>query len=231
MATDFEFEKRTSRPKPKQEKAAPAKQTPRSDPAGATHQPGAPSDLISLQKTVGNSAVQRLLAQRSGSGPAELDEETAAAINRERGSGSQLDGDVAAKAGATMGRDFSDVTVHADSQADRLSRQLGARAFTTGNDIFFRDGAYDPASSDGQRLIAHELTHVVQQGASPPTVQGQMTVNDPDDQYEAEADAVADHVMNAPDETALQRQAEPAEEEEEDLLQMQEEEEIEEEML
>ena len=67
---------------------------------------------------------------------------------------------------SSMGHDFSGVNVHADSESDSLNKQLGARAFTTGSDIFFRQGEYDPASSGGQQLLAHELTHVVQQGAA-----------------------------------------------------------------
>jgi hypothetical protein len=185
-----------------------------------TRAPGRlPASLVrGLQQTVGNRTVQRMLLQRSGQGGATLDEETAAAIERERGSGTSLDSETAARAGAVMGAEFDDVAVHTDANADRLSRQLGATAFTTGKDIFFRDGAYDPGSSAGQHLIAHELTHVVQQGGMPAPVQSQMTVNDPDDAFEAEAEAVAGKVM------AVQRQ----EVEEEELLQMQEYEEEEE---
>jgi hypothetical protein len=138
-----------------------------------------------------------------------------------------------------MGQDFRNVTIHTDSQSDKLSQQLGAKAFTTGSDIFFSEGAYNPGSDEGQRLIAHELTHVVQQGASPPSVQGKMSVNDPNDQYEAEADHVADQVMTQPanvqlheEEAGLQRQELEEEEEiqmqelpEEELVQAQEEEE------
>jgi hypothetical protein len=59
--------------------------------------------------------------------------------------------------------DFSGVKVHTDTEADIMNRQLNARAFTTGQDIFFREGEYSPSSGSGQKLIAHELTHVVQQ--------------------------------------------------------------------
>ncbi len=67
---------------------------------------------------------------------------------------------------SSMGHDFSSVNVHTDSESDNLNKELGARAFTTGSDIFFRQGEYNPASSGGQELLAHELTHVVQQGAA-----------------------------------------------------------------
>jgi hypothetical protein len=65
-----------------------------------------------------------------------------------------------------FGHDFSRVHVHADAEADALSRDLGARAFTVGHDIYFRSGAYDAETSTGRSLIAHELTHVLQQTAS-----------------------------------------------------------------
>ena len=59
--------------------------------------------------------------------------------------------------------DFSSVKIHTGSQSDSLNRSLSARAFTSGQDIFFRKGEYNPGSSGGQELLAHELTHVVQQ--------------------------------------------------------------------
>lgn len=178
-----------------------------------------------MQQTIGNTSVQRFLAQRKESGSVELDEDTAANINQERGGGHILDEAIATKAGKAMGQDFSQVKVHTDDKADALSQQLGAQAFTTGNDIFFRDGTYAPATNDGQHLIAHELTHVVQQGAMPASVQGKMKVNDPDDQYEAEANQVADLVMAQPDTLQLQEEEELLQQQEEEELQLQEEEE------
>jgi hypothetical protein len=58
--------------------------------------------------------------------------------------------------------------VHSDSQSDGLNQTIQARAFTTGQDIFFRQGEYNPGSSRGQELLAHELTHVVQQNGELP---------------------------------------------------------------
>jgi outer membrane protein OmpA-like peptidoglycan-associated protein len=68
--------------------------------------------------------------------------------------------------GRLLGAEFGAVRVHTDDRADQLSRMLGARAFTTGNDIFFRRGAFAPEHASGRRLIAHELVHVLQQGAA-----------------------------------------------------------------
>lgn len=212
--------------KPKEE-AKPLKDRPRRPEVETTAGRIDASQVTQMQQTVGNAAVQRFLAQRSGSGPTEVDEETAANINSQRGQGQTLDEGMAEQAGRTMGQDFGDVKVHTDAGADQLSEQLGARAFTTGKDIFFREGAYSPATEDGQRLIAHELTHVVQQGASTPSIQGKMTVNDPGDQFEAEADRVADSVMTQREE-GVQRQEDEEEvqmQEDEEEVQMQEDEE------
>lgn len=62
-----------------------------------------------------------------------------------------------------FGQDFSSVRIHADSKANQLARSVNARAFTLGEDIVFAGGEYQPESKDGKRLMAHELTHVVQQ--------------------------------------------------------------------
>jgi hypothetical protein len=199
-----------------------------------------------LQKLLGNRAVQRLLgrqpqgavAQRSGEGPVELDEDTAGRINRERGSGQPLDATVQEQAGAAMGHDFQGVRVHTSPEADDLNRQLGAKAFTTGQDVFFREGAYDPHSTGGQELITHELTHVAQQGTGAVRSGGRMAVNPPGDSFEQEADATAKALSSQGAATQVQRisdaeaeeedvqaQAEPEEEEEEVQAQAEEEEE------
>jgi hypothetical protein len=65
-----------------------------------------------------------------------------------------------------FGSDFSSVKIHTGSAAVQMSRELNARAFTMGGDIFFNEGQYAPESSKGKKLLAHELTHTIQQGAS-----------------------------------------------------------------
>lgn len=158
---------------------------------------------------LGNRAIQRLLAQRSGGdGAFDLDDATASRINRARGGGQALDTSVQAKMGESMGADFSGVRVHTGSESHALNEQLNAKAFTTGSDIFFRDGAYSPQSSGGQELLAHELTHVVQQGSGAVgSGGGAMRVNAPGDRFEQEADSVAKNVAPAGDAPAVQRQA------------------------
>jgi hypothetical protein len=65
-----------------------------------------------------------------------------------------------------LGADFGAVRVHTDREADSFSRAVHARAFTLGSDIFFRAGEYAPGRPEGRRLLAHELTHSIQQGAA-----------------------------------------------------------------
>jgi hypothetical protein len=96
-----------------------------------------------------------------GGGEASTDLESA--INSARGGGQSLDAGLQQSMGQAMGADFSGVKVHTDAQADQLNQSIQARAFTTGRDVFFRSGEYNPESREGEELIAHELTHVVQQ--------------------------------------------------------------------
>jgi hypothetical protein len=80
-----------------------------------------------------------------------------------KGHGNPLPDDVRVDMEARFGTDFSRVTIHTGSSAGRLNKQLKAQAFTHGRDIYFAPGKYDPGSGAGKRLLAHELTHVVQQ--------------------------------------------------------------------
>ncbi len=66
-----------------------------------------------------------------------------------------------------FGADFSTVRIHTDTSAQQMSKQVNAHAFTYGNHIYFNSGKYDTDSKTGQTLLAHELTHTIQQGASP----------------------------------------------------------------
>ncbi|MHB0857707.1 MAG: eCIS core domain-containing protein [Anaerolineae bacterium] len=175
-----------------------------------------------IQRQIGNRALQRLLAQRDGSSPTELDDKTAARLEQERGGGRSLDGEIGASVGLALGHDLEGVRVHTSPEADALNRQLGARAFTTGRDIFFRQGAYQPHTSEGQELIGHELVHVVQQSVGAAgSSGGRMQVNAPGDAFEHQAETLAKALpMESRTPSALQTQ-----EEEEEPVQMQSEEE------
>jgi len=73
--------------------------------------------------------------------------------------------------GSEFGADFSGIRVHTDNNAVEMSKDLGAQAFTHGNDIYFNQGKYSPETSSGKHLLAHELTHTMQQGGTSGTIQ------------------------------------------------------------
>ncbi len=91
------------------------------------------------------------------------------------------------------GHDFSKVRIHADSHAAESARAIGARAYTIGNHVYFGAGEYRPHTPDGRRLIAHELTHVVQQRGR--HASGGPVVGPEDSPAEREASAVGDRIF------------------------------------
>ena len=95
-----------------------------------------------------------------------------------------------------FGRDFSTVRIHTDAQAARSAQALGARAYTVGPRIVFGPGQYRPASPDGNRLLAHELAHVVQQRHCAARVAtSALRVGDEQDRFEQEAETQAEAAM------------------------------------
>lgn len=148
------------------------------------------SGVIGLQRAAGNAATAQLMEEE---GPSVHDVVS--------GSGSQLDTGVRKDMESRMGQDFSDVRVHTGDTADASAKSVSAHAYTVGSNIVFQRGAYDPESSAGKTMLAHELTHVVQQRNGPvdgTPVGGGVSVSDPSDRFEREASANADAVMSQP---------------------------------
>lgn len=83
-----------------------------------------------------------------------------------KGNGTPLPKETRSFFESALGADFSDVRVHTGSNAVEMNRNIGAQAFTHGSDIYFNAGKFDPSSPSGKHLLAHELTHTVQQGGS-----------------------------------------------------------------
>ncbi len=161
--------------------------------AGGVSEPTRAAGVVQAQAEVG----------REGGA---LSRELSGRIQSKRGGGQPLEATVQRGLEGVFGVDFSPVRIHADAEADALNRGVAAIAFTVGSDIFFRAGAYQPHSTAGQHLLAHELTHVVQQrtgslGARGGASGGTMTVGAADDRHEVEAEATAHRVT-----AALQRQ-------------------------
>jgi hypothetical protein len=207
---------------------------------GAADAGGAHS-FLRLQSQVGNAYIARLLAQRAeeedelqashdlSQRAQEEDElqakhervgveggavgpDTASRIESMRGGGSSLDDGTRTSMESAFGTSFSDVRVHTDGESDALNRRLTARAFTTGSDIFLRRDA----SPSDSRLLAHELTHVVQQRSMGGSAGG-MRVGAAGDNHERHADAVADAVTTAPAQTPSASMAQRAEAEDDEL--------------
>jgi hypothetical protein len=103
------------------------------------------------------------LIQRKADNSQAVSSELSQKIYSVKGSGHSLPNKTQQEMGAKIGADFNRVRVHTGSNAIQLNRELGARAFTVGNDIFFNKGQYNPNSGEGKRLMAHELVHTVQQ--------------------------------------------------------------------
>jgi hypothetical protein len=88
-------------------------------------------------------------------------------LSSSKGSGQALPDNTRSGMEQNFGADFSSVKIHTDTSAVQMSKDLHAQAFTHGSDIYFNSGKFDTGSSSGQHLLAHELTHVVQQGSAP----------------------------------------------------------------
>lgn len=117
-----------------------------------------------IATSVGRIRRSGSLATSVGAEGGAVADSTAQQIESERGGGRALDPALRGAMETGFGADFSSVRMHTDSTADQLSTDLQAKAFTTGSDIFFRAGQYDPSSQSGRQLVAHELAHTVQQG-------------------------------------------------------------------
>ncbi len=101
--------------------------------------------------------------QKKGEGGTTASGNISSSIDNASGKGSSLPKKSLGEMNSSFGANFSRVRVHTDSEAETMNEQLKAKAFTHGKDIFFAKDNYDPDSSEGKKLLAHELTHVVQQ--------------------------------------------------------------------
>jgi hypothetical protein len=152
--------------------------------------PVSPAEQVA--SSVGNHAFGQLIGRVPGDGimpDGVVHPDVASTIATTNGSGHTLDPASRERLAPHVGDDLGDVRVHTDTTADALARSVSARAFTTGTDVYFAAGEYRPGTRDGDSLLAHELTHVTQQRGAPSS--GPLTVSEPGDAMETEADAVA----------------------------------------
>jgi hypothetical protein len=148
--------------------------------------------LAGLQHAAGNRAVQRLVAGMQD----DIDGDAVSArIGAAEARGRDLDASLRGEVTEALGADPGPVRIHTDAEADELSRTLGAKAFTSGRDVFFGSGTFDPSTPEGFSLLVHESTHVLQQAAGPvagtPTSDGALAISDPRDSFEQAASSAA----------------------------------------
>src|SRR5712691_4263930 len=171
-----------------------------SGPEGAADQqqtslPGSRAALVlNLQRTLGNTYVQRYVSRATRDSASITADDLPARIQTARANGSPLEPSIQRPLETGLGAELSDVRVHTDGEADALAQDLRASAFTTGKDIFFRGGAYQPDTDAGRELIAHEAVHTVQQASglagAAPALNG-LSVSHPTDPSEQAAEDIA----------------------------------------
>ncbi|MCU0370728.1 MAG: DUF4157 domain-containing protein [Bacteroidales bacterium] len=105
---------------------------------------------------------EEIQAKAEPAGPA-ASSNLSSRVNHPPGNGKPMAGNTRTTMEHAFGMDFSGVRIHTGTEAVRMNKELGAQAFTRGRDIYFNSGKYRPENSEGKRLLAHELTHVVQQ--------------------------------------------------------------------
>ena len=115
------------------------------------------------KKMKGGASMQRK-QEAGGSGTASPT--LTSKVENSAGKGRRIPGRTLSQMQSAFGQDFSQVSIHTDQQSAEMNKELNAQAFTHGRDIYFNSGKYDPDSSQGKKLLAHELTHVVQQNAT-----------------------------------------------------------------
>ena len=161
-----------------------------------------PAGLMGLQRAVGNAGVGSV-----------LESETSPVHGVVSAGGSALAPAVRADMETSLGHDFADVRVHTDGAAHQSAKAVNAQAYTVGNNVVFQQGKYQPDTDQGRHMLAHELTHVVQQRSGP--VEGTdaghgVRISDPGDRFEREAAATADAAMSGPVATANAATAVPS---------------------
>ena len=176
--------------------------------------------LLHVQRTIGNQAVQACpcgggcpKCQDAHGGHKNLQAEAVRRNNSQeteappiahevlRSSGAPLDPITQAYYELRFGHDFSHVRVHTDERAAESADALNALAYTAGDHVVFANRQYAPSTGEGRRLLAHELTHVIQQGGGDLPAQGGLKVSRPGDQHELQAETAAkalDHPLAHP---------------------------------
>jgi pyrrolidone-carboxylate peptidase len=115
------------------------------------------------EETVNRKALTSFIQRKESARNVATTDAISNQVNSTRGNGSMMDAETKGFMESRFGADFSAVKIHTGNEAAQMSRDIQAKAFTTGNDIYFNEGQYQPGSSGGKHLLAHELTHTIQQ--------------------------------------------------------------------
>ncbi len=158
--------------------------------------------MLQMQRAVGNARASSL-----------VNEERSPVLDVISGGGRPLDEPVRTDMESRLGADFGDVRVHTGDAAHASAASVQAHAYTVGSNVVFQRDRFDTSSTEGRTMLAHELTHVVQQRSGP--VDGTATgngvsVSDPSDRFEREAAANADRAISAPAPAPAQRDVDPS---------------------
>lgn len=157
----------------------------------ATHKNRHSSSLTAPEHPIASGLLRR---QADGNGV--HDGAEAAVATASQSSGFSLPTSIMRKFESSLGADLSSVRVHAGAESAAAASAVGARAYTTGQDIHFAAGQYDPTSANGEHLLAHEVAHTVQQRGGTPTRQNKLEVSTPFDAAEHEADRAANAMVS-----------------------------------
>jgi hypothetical protein len=185
----FDIEEAALRPKPARIEQLATAHLGRAANAGRADVLG-PVGLLGLQRAAGNGGVASL-----------MEEERSPVHDVVTSGGRPLDPEVRQDMEGRLGHDFGDVRVHDDGSAHESALSVNANAYTVGSNIVFQRDKYDPSSPEGKVMLAHELTHVVQQRNGPvdgTPAGGGINVSDPSDRFEREASATAHRAMAFP---------------------------------
>ncbi|GGZ28843.1 hypothetical protein GCM10010300_84780 [Streptomyces olivaceoviridis] len=159
------------------------------------------SGMTTLQRAVGNAAVGAALQRDAEGEPEHREPRSSVHDVLSSGGGEPLDTDTRTDMEGRLGADFSSVRVHTGSAAHDSAKQIGAHAYTVGDNIVFQRDSHDFSSHQGRTTLAHELTHVIQQRNGPvdgTEAPGGIRVSDPSDRFEQEASANAERALAAP---------------------------------
>jgi hypothetical protein len=118
------------------------------------------------EEKVQRKPLASFIQRKESSSQAVASETITSQISSSRGSGSNMDMPTQSFMESSFGTDFSNVKIHTGNNSIQMNRELNAKAFTVGNDIYFNEGQYNPGSVEGKHLLAHELTHTIQQSNS-----------------------------------------------------------------